>query len=155
VIRQLRKGRCKTKFVVLTTTDDECVFDKAMDLEVMGYVLKEDAPSDVLRSFEALLEGKSFVSPAISRLLLQRSQRPQASPKPASPIANLTPMELRVLKLVAQHKTTKMIARELFVSPHTVETHRCNICSKLELRGMHPVLRFALEHQADLQATVL
>ena len=63
----MRKGRCKTRCVVLTTTDDECVFNKAMDLEVMGDVLKEDAPSDILRSFEALLNGKSFVSPEIGR----------------------------------------------------------------------------------------
>jgi DNA-binding NarL/FixJ family response regulator len=154
VIRQLRKRRYKTRFVVLTMTDNESVFNKAMELGVMGYVLKQDAPSDILRSFEALLDGKPFVSSAISGLLLRRNQRPQASPNPASSFATLTPMELRVLKLVAQHKTTKMIASELFVSPHTVETHRGNICSKLQLRGSHPLLRFALEHQADLQATV-
>ncbi len=112
--------------------------------------LKEDPPSEILRCLRALLEGRPFFSSTMSGLLLNRNDRCPAVPKAASSVASLTPSEQRVLKLVAEHKTTSMIARELFISPHTVETHRCNICSKLELKGAHPVLRFALEHRAEL-----
>ncbi|MCL5097157.1 MAG: LuxR C-terminal-related transcriptional regulator [Candidatus Omnitrophica bacterium] len=59
-------------------------------------------------------------------------------------------MERRILKLIAQNKTTKEIAADLFISPYTVETHRCNICRKLQLHGTQPVLRFALENKSKL-----
>jgi DNA-binding CsgD family transcriptional regulator len=55
-----------------------------------------------------------------------------------------------VLSLVATNKTSRQIAKELFISPHTVDTHRANICSKLQLRGSHKLLEFALTHRSEL-----
>jgi two-component system, NarL family, response regulator DegU len=63
---------------------------------------------------------------------------------------NLTPTERKVLKLLADYKTTKEIAAEMFVSPRTVETHRANISLKLNLHGSHALMKFALLHKSDL-----
>ena len=59
-------------------------------------------------------------------------------------------MERRVLRLVAENKTSREIAEQLFISTRTVETHRANVCAKLDLHGSHPLLQFALEHRSDL-----
>ena len=65
-------------------------------------------------------------------------------------LAVLTATERRVLLLVAENKTNKEIAPELFISPRTVETHRANICHKLELEGAHKLLQFAIEHRSEI-----
>jgi DNA-binding CsgD family transcriptional regulator len=65
-------------------------------------------------------------------------------------LAALTPTERRVLQLVAENKTNKQIAADLFISYRTVETHRANICEKLALQGAHKLLQFAIEHRSDL-----
>ena len=55
-----------------------------------------------------------------------------------------------MLRLVAENRTNKEIAGELFISHRTVETHRSNICQKLELQGVHKLLQFAIEHRSEL-----
>ena len=65
-------------------------------------------------------------------------------------LGDLTPTERRVLKRVAVGKTSREIGRELFISHRTVETHRASIARKLELRGSHALLQFAIEHRFKL-----
>ena len=62
----------------------------------------------------------------------------------------LTPMERRILKLVAENHSTKEIAGVIGISPRTVETHRRNVSQKLDLHGSHRLLQFALNHQREL-----
>jgi DNA-binding NarL/FixJ family response regulator len=145
---QVEKG--PTLFIVLTGGRDERAFNEAIELGVKGYILKEDDPDYILQSLRAVSNGRSFISPTISDLLVNQRHRRHTLVRSKPALARLTRTERRVLRLIAQNKTSKMIARELFISPSTVETHRCNISSKLELRGTHPVLRFALEHMYDL-----
>ena len=59
-------------------------------------------------------------------------------------------MERRILKLIAEKKTSKEIASALFISPRTVDNHRNNICVKLDLHGSNALLKFALEHKSEL-----
>ena len=70
-----------------------------------------------------------------------------AADAPPSGVGNLTPTERRVLSLIADYKTSKVIAEELFISPRTVDTHRNNICQKLGIRGSHALMKFALAHK--------
>lgn len=62
----------------------------------------------------------------------------------------LTAAERRVLKLIAQYKTTKEIAEELFISPRTVESHRASITQKLNLRGSHSLMRYTLQNLPEI-----
>ena len=66
-------------------------------------------------------------------------------------LAELTAIERRVLKLVAEYKSNKEIADELCISFRTVNTHRANICQKLEIHGKHSLMKFALDHEAELE----
>ena len=63
---------------------------------------------------------------------------------------DLSPMERRILKSIADNKSSKEIAAELFISPRTVETHRANICKKLNLHGSLALVKFALAHKSEL-----
>ena len=90
-------------------------------------------------------EGGCYLSPSLSGLLLRQRQSQQNLRHQTPGLDDLTPMERRILKLIAENKTSKQIGTEFFISPRTVETHRRNICLKLGLSGSHPLLQFALE----------
>ncbi len=150
VIRRIRNLPEPPISIVLTMNKNERIFQEAIQAGVNAYVLKDDAPHDIRHCLEVVTRGEFYVSSALSGFLLRQARRQRAFQEKAPAIEDLTPMERRILKLIAQNKTTKIIADELFISPNTVETHRCNICAKLQLRGAQPVLRFALEHKDDL-----
>jgi DNA-binding NarL/FixJ family response regulator len=113
-------------------------------------VLKENAVDDILHCLQEVAEGNSYLSPCLSNLLLRQRQSQQTLRHQVPGLDALTPMERRVLKLIAENKTSAQIGGELFVSPRTVETHRHNMCLKLGLNGSHPLLQFALQHRAAL-----
>ena len=113
-------------------------------------MLKENALTDVLRALNAVADGQSFLSPSISGFLIQRIRRTEALRDAPASLDNLTPTELRILRLVAENRTSKEIGKQLFISPRTVDTHRNNLCTKLNLHGHRGLLMFALEHKEEL-----
>jgi DNA-binding NarL/FixJ family response regulator len=136
--------------VILSSYKEESLFNRALDLGVKGYVLKENAVTDVLRALEAVAEGGTFFSPSVSSFLVNRIRKTEALRGARPTIDQLTPMELRVLRLVAANKTSAEIGKQLFISPRTVDTHRNNICTKLNLHGSRGLLVFALEQKDEL-----
>jgi DNA-binding NarL/FixJ family response regulator len=138
------------KLAILTMNADEELFNEAMDLGVIGYILKENAVGEVINSIQAVAQGQYYISPSISGLLFKRSQKKQNALQKTPELADLTPTELRILKLIAGNKTSKEIAVDFCISPKTVENHRANIADKLKLRGNNALLRFALEHKSLL-----
>ncbi len=133
-----------TALVFLTMFKDEQVFNKAMDLGVKGYVLKENTIAEVLQCVQAVSAGKYYLSPVISEFLIKRNDKRSAPD--SSGINLLTPTERTVAKLVAELKSNKEIATILNISIKTVQNHRNNICDKLGLNGTHALLRFATEN---------
>ena len=136
--------------VVLTMQADEGTFNAAMDAGAQGYMLKENAVSDVLAGLKAVAAGGVFISPFVAQFLVRRHHRASALKEQKKGLAALTPTERRILRLVGENKTNKEIARELFISHRTVETHRSHICEKLELSGNHALLAFAFEHKSEI-----
>jgi DNA-binding NarL/FixJ family response regulator len=150
VARIVQERGLSTKLAILTMNADELIFNEAMDLGVLGYVLKENAASEILNSIKTVAEGKYYISPSISGILVKRSQKKQTALETIPGLANLTITEIRILKLVAGNKTSKEIAKGLCISYKTVENHRVNIAKKLELSGNNALLRFAIEHKSLL-----
>jgi DNA-binding NarL/FixJ family response regulator len=149
VTREIGKEHPDVKVVFLTAHQEESLFDEAMALGVKGYVLKESSMAEIVSCVTAVAGGKHYTSPALTTYLISRSGRASAAGKHG--LEDLTPTERRILKLIAQYKTSREIAGELFVSYHTVETHRRNICDKLDLHGSHALMKFALAHLAELE----
>jgi DNA-binding NarL/FixJ family response regulator len=147
---EIRRQGLKAGIIFLTMYDDERMFNEALNVGALGYLLKDSAISDIAESVRAVAAGQHFISPSISRYLIKRSSRSAALNEKTPTLKDLTPSELRVLKLISENKTSKDIAAQLFISYRTVENHRSNICQKLEIHGSNGLIRFALEHKFDL-----
>ncbi len=150
VAAAVQKKNLGTAVIILTMYDKETFFNKAMDLGVLGYLLKDDAVSEIVEALEMVSEGKHYFTPSLSDLMARRDR----SMEPRLPeqffLSSLTQMERKILRLVAENKSSKEIADQLFISARTVETHRNNICQKLKLHGINALLKFALDHKATL-----
>jgi DNA-binding NarL/FixJ family response regulator len=149
VVREVRRRALPVEVVFLTAQSDESLFDEAVALGVKGYVLKECAASDVVSCLRAVAAGQHYVSPALTSYLVSGRQQPKALSSAEPELGDLTAAERRVLRLIAELKTTRQIADALNVSPLTVETHRRNMCEKLGLRGSNALVKFALARRAN------
>jgi len=148
--RAIRKLGLPVRIVFLTMYKEEDMFNAAMDLGVKGYVVKESAADDILTALDRVAQGETFVSQAISRMQQRRSERARQLLLSKPQIDSLTPTERRILKLIAEDRTSKEIAELLGISVKTVENHRLNICHKLNLHGSHSLLKFAFDNRSYL-----
>jgi DNA-binding NarL/FixJ family response regulator len=150
IAKKLIELKLPVSLVMLTMYKEERIFNEAVNGGVLGYVLKENAVSDLLSCVHAVAKGQSFISPSLSSFLLNRNARTQALFGQKPELQSLTAAERRILKLIAEDFTSKEIGEQLGISFHTVENHRANICEKLKLRGSHSLLKFAFDSKSDL-----
>jgi len=150
VAQAIQEKRLAVAIVFLSMHKDEDIFNDAMDMGACGYVLKESAVSDIVESIRAAAAGRHFISPQLTSYLVSRGARAATLVKEKPGLDRLTATERRILGWIADNKTSREIADELYVSVRTVENHRANICAKLDLRGAHALLHFALEHKSVL-----
>lgn len=144
VAKAIQEKHLPTIPVFLTMHADEAIFNAAIDADVKCFVIKDSAANDIINCIKSVINGKSFFSSSLSQFLLDRRHAPK------SPLENLTASERRVLRLIADGKTTKEIAEELFVSPRTVDHHRAHIAAKLDLTGKNALLTFALTNKGKI-----
>jgi len=147
--RLVRERELAVKIVFLTMYKEEDALNRALDLGVRGYVLKDGAAAEIVNGIKAVAAGAHYISPAVSSYLVARSAR-AAEPASGTGLDSLTRTERRILTLIAHKKTSKEIGQELFISPRTVDNHRANICLKLDLHGSNALLKFALDHKSEL-----
>jgi DNA-binding NarL/FixJ family response regulator len=146
----VREQGLALEMIFLTMHKAEDLFNAAIDIGVKGYVLKDSAVTDIVASVKAVANGQLYISPQLSDFLLNRSNRARALREEKPSLDNLTPTERRVLSMLADYKTSKQIAKELFIHWRTVDNHRANICAKLGLRGSHALMKFAIEHKSEI-----
>jgi DNA-binding NarL/FixJ family response regulator len=150
VVRQLQAKRSKAAIVFLTMHKDEEMFNAAMDLGIVGYILKDSAVTEIIACLKTVLSGQPYISPQLSAFLLNRSRRAMQLNQRIPALENLTPTERRILKLIADYKTSKEIADILCIHSRTVDNHRTNISQKLDLKGSHALLKFAVENKSQI-----
>ena len=131
--------------LMLTMYHQESIFNRAMDLGVIGYMLKDSAGVDIVRGIEAVLRGDYFISPALTKYAM-RGQKAMRE----NPVDELSATERKILDLIAGSRSTNQIAELLHLSPRTIEHHRERICHKLNLSGSYALLRYALENKTVL-----
>jgi DNA-binding NarL/FixJ family response regulator len=150
IAKDIRDRGLGVRVLFLTMHREESIFNEAIDAGAAGYVLKDAASREIAAAIRAAARGDAYVSPAISSFLLRRSERANALLQEKPALQQLTPSERKILKLIAEGKTSKEAAGELSISYRTVENHRANICAKLGLSGTNSLLRFALENRSSL-----
>lgn len=148
VMKEIKRKNLEVKVIILTMYNEEKMFNKALDLGVCGYILKDSAVTDIRNGVEAVSEGKYYISPSISGYLVKRQSGPSLPGNTG--LDSLTQSEWRILHLISENKTSKQIAEELFISINTVENHRAHICRKLNISGNNALIRFALENKGKL-----
>lgn len=147
VAKSVRDENLPISLIFMTMHNDEETFNKALDLGINGFVLKENAVTDISEAVKTVLKGKYYFSPSLSDYLMRRTSGLTVPSKEQTSLEKLTPSEKKILKLIANQKTTKTIAEELYNSPKTIEKHRSNICSKLDLHGSYALLKFAFDNK--------
>lgn len=146
IARELHSRNSPVKTIFMTMHKDEALLNAALDAGVKGFVVKDAAANEIVGCIKAVVTGQSYLSPTLSDHLLNRRNRAAQGPT----LDDLTTSERRILQLIAEAKSNKEIAAELFISIRTVEHHRSNICAKLGLTGKNALLTFALTHKTEL-----
>jgi NarL family two-component system response regulator LiaR len=144
VTKIINKEMLNTKVIILTMYKDEDYFNEAINLDVSAYILKDCATREILNCLEVVLGGEYYFSPEVLKFLLKRKHKKSSLQNEHPGLKDLTVAEKQVLERVAENKTSKEIADELFISVRTVQNHRNNICNKLNLKGYNKLLQFAI-----------
>jgi len=145
IAQKCKIANIKTKIVLITLHKEVELYQKAKELNIFGYILKEFALEEIEICIEKVRDGKSFFSPKIKESIVTTTV------EKSDKLNSLTPSERKILNLIAQDKTNKEIASKLFISYRTVEKHRSNIISKLDLEPKtNSLLIWAKEHQNQL-----
>ena len=130
--------------VILSMHADETFVLRALKSGARGYVLKDSRDTDLTSAIRLVREGKSYFSPAVSRVLVEDYVRHLRDQEADDSYELLSSREREVFQLVAEGKSNKEIAAVLGVSPYTVESHRSNILGKLNLHSVPELILYAV-----------
>ncbi|MBA2611128.1 MAG: response regulator transcription factor [Bacteroidetes bacterium] len=148
VCEEIKKKGIATKLIILTFFKELELYEKAISLGVKGYLLKNNAIVEIVTAIESVYYNGEYISPVLKDKLLGTKSRLLNSPIIMEAISKLSISEKNILTLIAEERTTKEIAGELFISEKTVEKHRYNISKKLNLEsGKNNLLKFALANK--------
>ena len=143
--RDIRATRAETRVVMLTSYPDEEAVLSAIIAGASGYLLKQIRGRDLVTALESVARGESLLDPAVTEKVLQRV-RAAASGGAADELADLTSQERQILLLVAEGKTNKEIAADVFLSDKTVKNYVSSILSKLNLQRRTQAAAFVARH---------
>ena len=135
------------KILMLTMSGEPKLIEQLIKAGAHGYILKNTGKTELLTAIKTLMEGSTYYSQEVARIHLESLRKPPVKPtsQGGSHVAPLTRRERDVLKLIAREHTTAEIAEKLFISQNTVESHRKNLLSKLQLRNSAGLARYAVE----------
>jgi len=148
--REIRDALPHVRVLMLTVSDEEADLYEAIKAGASGYLLKEVSTDEVPEAIRSVVAGQSRISPSMASKLLTEFAAWSRRTGPAGG-PTLTERELQVLRLVAEGKANKDIAKELFISENTVKNHVRNILEKLHLHSrMEAVIYAVRENLLDL-----
>jgi len=143
VAREIKQEYPNVKVLILTMHKKKEYLHNAMAAGVDGYLLKEDAPKELLNAIEKIRQGMLYVSPLLASDLANlyvQSQR-QEEAEPAEP---LTRREIEIIKLIAEGKSSKEMAEIMFLSFRTIQNHRAKIMKKLNFKKNTDLVKYAI-----------
>lgn len=142
--RQVRKLLPETRVLILTMhTNEEYVF-QFLQAGAAGYLVKQTAPTDLIAAIRAVHGGDSFLSPAISKTVIEQYVRSGEAAGKSVTDSALTEREREVLQLIAEGFSNQEIGQQLTISTKTVGVHRLNLMQKLDLHNLADVTKYAI-----------
>ena len=147
-LEELKKKNPDVHVVVLTMHRDVAYARRALDAGALGYVLKHSAPEELVMAVRAAAAGRAFITSAIAGEVLLSVQ--SGDDAATDPVNKLTLRQREILRLLADGHSAKKIARQLDISPRTVEFHKYSMMDTLGVSTSAELIRFALKyHIAD------
>jgi DNA-binding NarL/FixJ family response regulator len=142
--RQIQDLGLATQVVILSMYSDEALVRRALRNGARGYLLKRSVSEELWLAVRAASRGEIYLSPPISKSVL--GDFFQAEVEERSVFDRLTPREREVLQLIAEGHTNRAIAQILRISVKTVEKHRANLMSALDVHDLAGLVRIAIDH---------
>lgn len=144
LLQHLKQVNKKVQVIVLTYSTDISHLNQSLKAGVKGYLTKNCSSRELLNVIEQVASGKQAFGKSVSQLMIGKYADQAKNPEPTAE-KQITKREKEILKLIVEGYTSSEIAKILFISPRTVETHRSNLMNKLELKNTAALVRFALE----------
>jgi DNA-binding NarL/FixJ family response regulator len=145
--REILKSSPGAEVLILSMHESEEIVHQVLSAGARGYILKQDAGTDLITALEAIRQHKLFFTPRVSEVVLKGYLgRAAAQASPDRPFSLLSPRELQIVKLVAEGKSNKEVANTLKISIKTVESHRAHIMQKLGLHSITELVRYAIRN---------
>ena len=141
--RKIKAKKPGIEIIALSLHSDRRYVLGMIDAGASGYLLKECAFEELVRAINTVMSKKKYLSPGISDILIDEYVKKTTTDKPTI-YSKLTPREREILQLIAEGKNTKEIARYLFISVKTVETHRRHIKKKLKVESVAELTKIAI-----------
>jgi DNA-binding NarL/FixJ family response regulator len=141
--RQVRASNPETKVIALSMYSDRRYVLGMLEAGASGYVLKSAAYDELRRAVRAVSQGKDFLSPEITQVVVDAHVRAPSQTDDTFK-TDLAPREREIVKLLAEGYTSAAIARRLHISPSTVDSHRRNIWRKLGVHSVAEVTKYAI-----------
>ena len=143
LIKRIRSLDPAVKMLVISGFQESLYAERACRAGAMGYLNKQESSEKMIEAIRTVLAGERFLSPEISRRLI--SQALGSSDGKKSPIEQLTDRELEIFRMIGEGLSTGLIANRLFLSTHTIDTHRENIKRKLSINSAAELSRAAVQ----------
>ena len=145
--RRILAARPETSVLILTAHESEQLVREVLSAGARGYVLKSDAGRILVRAVEALLEGQTFFTSKVARLVLEGYLRGGGSSEPQDSATTLSVREREIVQLLAEGASNKDVARSLGISVKTAETHRANIMRKMGFASLSDLVKYAVRNK--------
>ncbi|HLJ39842.1 MAG TPA: response regulator transcription factor [Steroidobacteraceae bacterium] len=145
--RQILDSHPEMRILILTAHESEQLVREVLSAGARGYVLKSDAGRTLVRAVEALLEGQTFFTSKVARLVLEGYLRGGPEAAQSQPTHFLSARERQIVQLLAEGASNKDVARALGISVKTAETHRSNIMRKMQFESLSDLVRYAVRNK--------
>ena len=142
--RQIKKRFPEVQVLILTVHTGEEYVLQILRAGASGYLVKQAAPTDLVQAIQAAHRGGIFLSPSISKKVIEEYLQHAGATAELDSYEKLTDREREVLQLIAEGHSTRRIAEQLHISVKTVETHRAHLMDKLELRSTAVLTQYAI-----------
>jgi two-component system response regulator NreC len=143
--KQIKKVLPESKIIMLTMHKNEEYVLQSFQAGASGYILKEGAVEELVSAIRSIYADKSFLSPTVSKTLVDAYLRKMETGKTETPFDLLTDREREVLQLIAEGFTNREVAKQLFISVKTVEAHRAHIMQKLNIHDIAKLVKYAIQ----------
>jgi DNA-binding NarL/FixJ family response regulator len=143
--KRIRKDLPETKILILSMYSHEHYIHELLETGISGYLLKDSSGRDIISAIKAAMKGETFLSPSISKKVVESYLSPRKSSSMEERYKQLSNREREVFQLIAEGHSTKRIGEMLYVSVSTVKSHKGNIMEKLGISNPIRLVHFAIK----------